>query len=441
MTTMTTIFLSHKIAMKKIYLLICLICLIKSLFSQTFINYTESSTSGKLPSNYIYKIATDSKGNIWFGTEAGITKFDGINWITYTADSGLIDNSVHAIKEDAYGNIWVGAADLNSETGGVSMFDGYKWINYDDQNDLISYYVDVIANDSNGNIYFGSSSIFYDMVFEVSEGGVTKFDGFNWTTVLKKEKFLFRGLAIDKEGSIWIGNSLIRDLFADSIPSPYISVLKIDQTDTSVYGSTDGLPGEIINSLVIDNLGNIWIATDKGVSVFDGVKWSTYTIEEGLVNSFVIDIAIDSAGNKWFGTYNGISRFDGTNWTNYTMQDGLLGNTVMTIAIDSKGNKWFGTSGGVSEMKEDNFSSTKKITETNYINLYPNPVSDNLNILLSGINIEAGISIFNLNGIEIYSANICSSHTEISMSQFPAGFYLIKVFTEDRVITKKFIKI
>jgi len=378
---------------------------------------------------------------MWFGTEAGITKFDGVNWITYTTDSGLIDNSVHAIKEDIHGNIWVGAANLNSETGGVSMFDGYKWINYSDQDGLISYYVDVIANDSDGNIYVGSSSIFYDMVFEVPEGGVSKFDGFNWTTVLKKEKFLFRGLAIGKEGSIWIGNSLIRDLFADSIPAPYISVLKIDQTDTSVYESKDGLPGVIINSLVTDSLDNIWIATDKGVSVFDGVKWSTYTIEEGLANNFVFDIAIDRAGNKWFGTYNGVSRFDGTKWTNYTMQDGLLGNQVMTIAIDSKENKWFGTPGGVSELKEDIFSSTKKITETNYINLYPNPVSDNLNVLMPGIYPEAGISIFSLNGIEIYSAKIYSGHTEISMSQFPAGFYLIKVFTEDRVITKQFIKI
>lgn len=419
--------------------MIFLLTLIQSLYAQKFTNYTVASTSGQLSNNYILEIETDRKGNIWFGTGEGVTKFDGTNWITYNVDSGLIAKNVQAIKEDIHGNIWVGTADLENETGGVSRFNGHQWISYDTDS-LVSYYVDVIQSDSAGNLYFGSSAVFYDMIFELPEGGITKFDGNSWTTILKKENFLFRGLDISREGSIWIGSSLVRDVFADTIPPPSISVISINRNDTNEFTPADGLQREIINSLLIDKSGSIWIATDKGVSVFDGINWTTYTDEDGLANNFVLDIAIDSAGNKWFGTFDGVSEFDGTSWTNYTMQDGLAGNLVMSIAVDLKGNKWFGTGDGISEMKADIVSSATGKTETDSVFLYPNPVTDNLTILIPGISKEASLSIFGLNGIEIYSSKIFTTYINISTSQFPSGFYLIRVVTDNGVITRQFLK-
>jgi hypothetical protein len=40
-----------------------------------------------VPSNYI---AIDAQGNKWFATNAGISKFDGTTWMSYTSsNSGL----------------------------------------------------------------------------------------------------------------------------------------------------------------------------------------------------------------------------------------------------------------------------------------------------------------------------------------------------------------
>lgn len=427
--------------MRKFTLFIGLFLLPAILFSQSFTNYTKASTSGKLPSDFIYSMATDGKGNLWFGTDQGITKFDGVNWTTYTVDSGLIDNNVNVIKEDTHGNLWIGAGDVDNGYGGVSKFDGEHWDNYDTQDGLISNFVSVIITDSAGNLYFGSSSVWYDMVFVAGDGGVTKYDGFNWTTIMKKERYAFRGLAIDDEGNMWIGNNFVIDILVDSIPPYYSSVLKIKNTDTTVYTSTDGLTGTWISSLVIDETGNKWIATDHGVSMFDGEKWINYTTEDGLANNLVYAIAIDSSGNKWFGTYNGVSKFDGTHWTNYSTQDGLINNGVTEIAIDSKGNKWFATYGGVSKLVENDITIIKTLTNTYDVKLYPDPVIDKLNIALSKQVTDAGIALYSLNGVQLYSAKINSNKAELDMSQFKSGIYLVKIIVSGEcVLTKLVVK-
>jgi ligand-binding sensor domain-containing protein len=427
--------------MRKFYLLAGLFFLPGILFSQSFTNYTNASTSGKLPSDFISSIATDSKGNIWFGTDQGITKFDGVNWATYNVDSGLIDNNVLVIKEDTYGNLWVGAASVDNGNGGVSKFDGEHWHNYDTHDGLISNFVSVITTDSAGNLYFGSNSVWFDMVFEAWDGGVTRFDGFNWTTIMKKERYAFRGLAIDDQGDMWIGNNFVIDILVDSIPPYYSSVLKIKNTDTTVYTSTDGLSGTWISSLVIDKFGNKWITTDNGVSMFDGIKWITYTMKDGLANNLVYDVALDSSGNKWFGTYNGVSKFDGTNWTTYSTQNGLINNLVTEIEIDSKGNKWFGTYSGVSKLAENNITAIKSLTNTYDLKLYPDPVIDKLNLVLSKPVREASIALFNLKGIQLYTEKINSNYAELDMSQFESGIYLVKIIIPGEcVITRQLVK-
>ena len=47
-------------------------------------NYTMSTTD--LPSNNIFCIAVDQRGTKWFGTDQGLVKFDGINWITFSSE-------------------------------------------------------------------------------------------------------------------------------------------------------------------------------------------------------------------------------------------------------------------------------------------------------------------------------------------------------------------
>ena len=59
-----------------------------------------------LPSNTVYTSYQDSKGFIWFGTDSGVTKFNGEKFETYSMNDGMSCNEILDIKEDCYGRIW-----------------------------------------------------------------------------------------------------------------------------------------------------------------------------------------------------------------------------------------------------------------------------------------------------------------------------------------------
>src|SRR6185503_5015334 len=67
-----------------------------------------------LPQNGILAIAQGPDGYLWLGTEAGLVRFDGVSFTTFTTatTSGLKDNYVSFVAMDATGDVlagtWVG---------------------------------------------------------------------------------------------------------------------------------------------------------------------------------------------------------------------------------------------------------------------------------------------------------------------------------------------
>lgn len=59
-----------------------------------------------LPSNKVYSVTQDSKGFIWFGTDAGACRFDGSRFERFSMQDGLPDDEVLNIAEDSRGRIW-----------------------------------------------------------------------------------------------------------------------------------------------------------------------------------------------------------------------------------------------------------------------------------------------------------------------------------------------
>jgi len=92
--------------------------------AQTITNYT---TTDGLPSNNVLCLSTDVSNNIWFGTQAGVAKYDGSNWTVYntTTDSAIPQNTITAILAARKDNkIWIGT------DNGAAMYDGAKWTKY-----------------------------------------------------------------------------------------------------------------------------------------------------------------------------------------------------------------------------------------------------------------------------------------------------------------------
>ncbi|MCH8293652.1 hypothetical protein IH992_21430, partial [Candidatus Poribacteria bacterium] len=75
----------------------------------------------------VTSIAQDRNGVIWFGLyEAGLCRYDGQQFRTFTTADGLPSNNVHTIFEDRNGVLWLGMKDLHSTASGwgVCRYDG-----------------------------------------------------------------------------------------------------------------------------------------------------------------------------------------------------------------------------------------------------------------------------------------------------------------------------
>lgn len=135
-----------------------------------------------------------------------------------------------------------------------------------------------------------------------------------------------------------------------------------------VYNTTNSnIPDNTVKCIAIDNHGNKWLGTEKGLAKFDGNTWTTYdTLNSDLPCNNITSLAIDRDGNKWIGTYQydstynikaALAKFDGSNWTVYDTSNSKLRNrAIKEIAIDSSGHKWFGYTYGLLKLEDTSWT-------------------------------------------------------------------------------------
>jgi ligand-binding sensor domain-containing protein len=94
------------LSLKHILLGILLSVSFGNLSGQTPIYFHYDSGDG-LPSNLVYCSSQDEKGSLWFGTDNGLVRFDGINFQTFGVDDGLPDPEVLGMTLDSKGKLWL----------------------------------------------------------------------------------------------------------------------------------------------------------------------------------------------------------------------------------------------------------------------------------------------------------------------------------------------
>jgi len=70
----------------------------------------------------------DAEKKFWFGTEGGISRFDGESWISFTKEEGLVENLVRTMVEMRDGSLWFGTYPYQRNRGGISIarYEGVK---------------------------------------------------------------------------------------------------------------------------------------------------------------------------------------------------------------------------------------------------------------------------------------------------------------------------
>lgn len=297
----------------------------------------------------------DKQGNLWFGTlNEGVYRYDGKSFTQFTKKNGLSDNDVKAITEDKAGNILFGT------NRGICKYNGEKFITVP-MTDTLS--ITSLIEDREGNIWFG-----------VANKGIYRYDGTNCSNFLFKYKHPFYGdkhekyisdIIQDKHGNIWFsswnGGGVWKydgKTFTNFLPSKNYYLSNEDGRNInnpqntfeniqkiSYAPSQDHIADDMIFSMMEDNVGNLWFGTRRhGACRYDGKTFTNFTANNGFYNSY--SVLEDKNGNIWFTTEkNGVCCYNGKTYKNFTEKDGLVNNSVWFVLEDKSGNLWFGTRG------------------------------------------------------------------------------------------------
>jgi len=271
------------------------------------IRFERLTVEDGLSQNAILAIAQDAQGFLWFGTEDGLNKYDGYQFVVFEHDpedpASLVDNFVSAIYVDLEGELWIGTR------SGLDRYDR-----------------------ATGNF------IHYSGEAEDSSG----FQG-KWVTSIFE----------DRLGMLWIG-TFEGGLNGMDRSTDTFSHYRHDEAVSSSLG------GDAVSAIYEDSAGDLWVGTQNGLDRFDRARGAFAHFRHdpadpsSLSDDSVTTITKDDQGYLWIGTgAGGINRFDPRSETFRRFQndpdrsDSLSHDRVRAVHQDQIGNLWIGTQNGL----------------------------------------------------------------------------------------------
>jgi hypothetical protein len=84
---------------------------------------------------------------------------------------------------------------------------------------------------------------------------------------------------------------------------PKLLTAQFEDYSQKKFTIRDGLPSNECHDVIQDSIGYIWIATDRGLSRYDGYEFMNFTIQDGLQNVSCMEIFLDNKQNIWISTF------------------------------------------------------------------------------------------------------------------------------------------
>ena len=328
-------------------------CTSKGVLYQNGEGFSRFTPADGLPHPAVKAVFQDRDHQLWFATWGGVGLYDTHISVFGPSMAFFKDTSeISQIVQDRRGGIWVGYASpmLNHLNKSVFRFDGehFAFVSTEHGCDINNCFA--ICEDRDGNLWFGGG----DGLFRYDGQKLKKIE----TTAGLDQKSV-NAIAQDRKGQFLFGywehgNPRYREVL-------FVSPLKLiyqqgEKFQTIFEEAEEKDPFSRIGTVIAGHNGEVYFylvhqnssGNDKGFARWhleDGLKF--YGIEDGLIDQRVTDLLLDRNGNLWIATQRGLSCFDGIVFRNFTTEDGLPSNSIRCLFEDSRGHLWLGTDGGV----------------------------------------------------------------------------------------------
>ena len=279
----------------------------------------------QLPWNQITAVYQDADGNFVFGTNHGLSFYDGTNWITYTKqNSDLVRNFITSVVQDNNGHYWIGTDNgISKLEAGVLMDPNDDvWVTFD-KDILFKSHIQYIYTDSYWVVWIGTNQ------------WVTTYNWDIWTDYTEKTSWLthdnITAIYNDSQWFVWFGTN-----------SQWVDKYELSTWNVTNY-NVWALPDHRVTYIFESSTWDIWVGTEWWIWVTTDswATWTTYTNSStsGWLTDDVITYIFEStAWDIWFGTKDGLSVFDGSSWDNYSTthpsDHQLLGDNIYLVYED-----------------------------------------------------------------------------------------------------------
>lgn len=305
-----------------------------------------------LPNNYVLGITQDKRGYLWFATDEGLSRYDGVRFINFLKDTHaqtpllLSGNSLNCVMDDPQSPfLWIG-----TQTAGLNCYDyennTFRIYCHDDKdpNSLTADGITCLAPARDGNLWVCT---YYKGVdyFNKKSGKFIHYNsetlgrGFGdkvWTCAEKNGEVLFIG----HEGQGLTVLNLRTKAFMNYRSHP---------------GNLHSLPGNTIRSLCLDTRGQVWLATDGGLAVFNpstgtfrrfaSIPQNCYNVRQ--VDSQEVWVAPEFGGAVAVNIHDYAVRYFQTTYAQglYNNWQSLSDQSLRYIYKDKYSNIWLGSWG------------------------------------------------------------------------------------------------
>ncbi|WP_421868878.1 two-component regulator propeller domain-containing protein [Marinoscillum sp.] len=356
-----------------------------------------NGSNSNIPSPTVLRVKQGINGEIWVGSQHGVSIYNSGEFIIPPKLESTLDMSIEQMLVASNGDLW-----FSTRTNDLFRYRNQELKEFTTDFDLSESTVLSMVESDDGSIYFGTddSRLFYYTIddelkfipIETNVNGINTLYAQNNTIYVGTGRGLY----------VWNGEKIIQHL---PISDRAIRAVHVDQSDVIWLGTmsglfrwnpekakldslteTSGMPNNNVRDMLVDQTGNLWVATYRnGLFFLSDGSIVSYSKEEGTSTSIIANITqigddayllgnenssldllkdgvispykppipmptarlkhlfTDSQGRVWVSTYGGLYVLDGKNSRKYAVSNGFPDNFIRVSFEDSKGNVWVGT--------------------------------------------------------------------------------------------------
>jgi 4-amino-4-deoxy-L-arabinose transferase-like glycosyltransferase len=245
-----------------------------------------TTTNSGITSDQVMSLTRDTRGDLWFGTADGVSRYDGTSWSAFrTGELGLSDDYVLALAASPDGRVYAGTL------SGAAVWNGVLWSPIEQVDGQTVFAVTVSAD---GQVVW----------FGIKEGAIRLQvrDG-TWTDYPADAPV--KRLLFDSSGTLWAATSG--------------SGLARWNGNTWQYftNANSDIPYNTVNWVAEVQPGTLWVGTSASTAAsgaaarFDGENWHSYLTDNSGASGAEVTVIAVLSDQVWLGTRDaGIDLFN-----------------------------------------------------------------------------------------------------------------------------------